>query len=201
MKLIFATHNPGKLKEMKDILKGLAIEVQSADQAGVTEEVVEDGKTFAENALKKARFVTEKTGQWAVADDSGICIKALNNAPGVFSTRWAGESASPEKLRQHTLSQMKNIPESNRQAWMESVAALTAPDGRHWLFTGKVEGVITLKPAGQTRKGMPYDAIFIPRGHSRTFAEMSSQEKNALSHRGIAFGKLRKRVDKRLYMM
>jgi len=196
MKLVFATHNPGKLKEMKDILKGLAIEVQSADKAGVTEDVVEDGKTFAENALKKARFVTQKTGEWAVADDSGICIKALNNAPGVITARWAGEGASDKKLEQYSLAQMKDIPEGQRGAWMESTVVLTAPDGRRWTFTGKVEGHIPLKPAGKRRPGMPHDAIFILCGHSRTFAEMNLEEKNNLSHRGSAFRQLKEFIKK-----
>jgi len=188
--LVFATRNPDKLKEMKDILIGLDIEVLSMDKTDVKEDVVEDGQTFAENALKKARFVTQKTGEWAVADDSGICIKALNNAPGVRSARWAGEGASTEKIMQHALEQMKDVPEGRRQAWMESAAALTAPDGRHWIFTGKVGGDITLKPAGKAKPGMPYDYIFKPKGYHQTFAEMSNAEKNNLSHRGAAFRQL-----------
>ena len=192
MKIIIASHNPSKVKEIKDILAGLEIEVISASEAGITEDVVEDGKTFKENALKKAQFATQKSGQWAVSDDSGLCIKALNNAPGIYSTRWAGENASVEKLIQHTLSQMKNIPEGKRQSWMESAVVLTAPNKRHWIFTGKVEGDITLKPIGKLRKQMPYDVIFIPKGYDKTFAQMTDQQKNELSHRGQAFRKLKK---------
>lgn len=196
MKLVFATHNPGKLKEMKAILADLNIEVMSADEAGVAEDVVEDGKTFSDNALKKAQFVTEKTGEWAVADDSGICIKALNNAPGVISARWAGHNASDKEITEHALAQMKSIPESQRDAYMESTAALASPDGKYWIFTGKVEGRIALTPAGQPRQNMPYDSIFIPRGYQQTFAEMSAEEKNSLSHRGTAFRLLKEFIQK-----
>lgn len=93
MRLIFATHNPGKIKEMKDILSGLDIEVLSGQDAGIFEDAIEDGNTFEENAFKKAKFMAEKTGEWTVADDSGICIRALNGAPGVNSARWAGGRA------------------------------------------------------------------------------------------------------------
>lgn len=196
MKLIFATHNPGKLKEMRQILAGLKIEVISAEEAGINEHVIEDGKTFEENALKKAQFAAKKSGYWAIADDSGICIKALNYAPGVSSSRWAGEGASDEKIVKYTLSKIKNIPISQREAWMESVAVLAAPNGRHWTFSGKIEGNITSKPAGQPSEGMPYDAIFIPKGYNQTFAKMSHVEKNSLSHRGMAFRKLKRFIKK-----
>ncbi|MBU0648939.1 non-canonical purine NTP pyrophosphatase, partial [Patescibacteria group bacterium] len=98
MKIIFATHNVGKIKEMRALLRDLDVDVLSADEAGVTEDVVEDGETFEENALKKARFVCEKSGEWAVADDSGVCIKELGCRPGVMTARWAGEGATDEDL-------------------------------------------------------------------------------------------------------
>ena len=113
MKLVFATHNQGKLKEMRDLLSDLNIEVVSADEAGVYEDVIEDGTTFKANALKKARFVGEQTGEWAVADDSGICIDALDGEPGVYSARWAGDRAS---VIDHTLDKMKKVPTKNRGA-------------------------------------------------------------------------------------
>jgi XTP/dITP diphosphohydrolase len=191
MRLVFATHNPGKIPEMQAILAGLKLEVCSADDAGVHEDVMEDGATFAENALKKARFVSQQSGEWAVADDSGLCIQALNGEPGVFSARWAGEGASSETLVVFTLKQLENVPEGKRQAWFESCAALVAPDGREWTFGGKISGTIPLNPRGKPRPKLPYDTIFIPDGHARTFAEMSDAEKNSLSHRGEAFRKLR----------
>lgn len=186
-RLVFATHNQGKVKEMKDILSGLEIEVLSAEEAGVFEDVVEDGETFEENALKKAKFVAEKTGEWAVADDSGLCISALGGAPGVQSARWS-EGAD---LAEYTLDKLKNIPAEERTAYFRSTAALCAPDGRHWFFQGRIDGEIPLEPRGIDRPKLPYDVIFIPEGYNRTFAEMSDAEKNSLSHRGLAFSCLK----------
>lgn len=191
MKFVFATHNVGKIREMRVLLAGLPIEMSSAEEAGVHDDVVEDGATFEENAVKKARFVAERTHQWSVADDSGICIDALDGAPGVHTARWAGEGASGEALVQHTLTQMANVPEEKRQAHLQSTLALIAPDGELRMFTGTVHGRIPFEPRGIPRAKLPYDRIFIPDGHERTFAEMSDGEKNALSHRGLAFQKLR----------
>lgn len=191
MKLIFATHNIGKVKEIRTLLEGLPVEVMSADEAGVREDVVEDGATFQENALKKARFVAERTGEWAVADDSGVCIEVLGGKPGVHSARWAGEDATDEVMVGHTLRAVEDVPEGKREAWFESAVALVAPDGREWTFVGKVNGCIAIQPRGINRPKLPYDLIFIPEGHDRTFAEMSDVEKNSMSHRGRAFQKLR----------
>lgn len=192
MKFIFATHNVGKVKEMRVLLADLDIEMMSADEAGVREDVVEDGATFEANAAKKARFVAERTGEWSVADDSGICIEALGCAPGVYSARWAGEGASDEKtIVNHTLAAMKDVPEDKRRAWFESALVLVAPDAREWTFEGRVYGRIAREPRGTSRPKLPYDQIFIADGYDRTFAEMSDEEKNRLSHRGLAFQKLR----------
>lgn len=190
-RLVFATHNKGKVKEMKDILSGLDIEIMSAEEAGIFEDVVEDGETFEENSLKKAKFIAEKTGEWAVADDSGLCIEALGGAPGVYSARW-GAGAD---LAEYTLDKLKNIPAGERAAYFMSSAALCAPDGRHWFFPGRIGGVISLEPRGIDRPKLPYDVIFIPEGHEKTFAEMSDAEKNSLSHRGLAFSQLKKFIE------
>ncbi len=190
MKLIFATHNAGKVKEMRAMLDGLDIEVLSADEAGITEDVVEGGKTFKENAIKKARFVVSKS-EWAVADDSGICIDALGGEPGVYSARWAGENVSAETLIARTLERLSNAPEEKRQACFVSTLVLCAPDARGWVFEGEARGLISTEPRGTPRPKLPYDVIFIPDGYNRTFAQMSDEEKNSLSHRGLAFRKLR----------
>jgi XTP/dITP diphosphohydrolase len=192
MKLIFATHNHRKALEMRQILAGLDIDVVSADEAGVTEDVIEDGKTFADNALKKARFVAGKSGQWSVADDSGLCVTALNDAPGVFSARYAGEGAKGSQMVAKLLDQMKGVPEGKRQAWFASTAALVAPDGRHWIFSGKVSGRIAATPRGEISDKMPYDTVFIPDGFRSTFSEMRDDQKNGLSHRGMAFRQLKR---------
>ena len=198
MKLVFATHNPGKVIEMQALLAGLDISVMSAEEAGVTEDVVEDQDTFIGNALKKARFVSEKTKEWSVADDSGLCIEALGNKPGVFSARWAGEGASSEKLVSHTLDEMRDVPLGKRQAWFESALTLVSPEGEHWIFEGRVNGSLPLEPRGNHRPKLPYDVIFIPDGYKKTFAEMSDMEKNCLSHRGLAFEKLKEFLRKEL---
>ncbi|KKT71713.1 MAG: Non-canonical purine NTP pyrophosphatase [Candidatus Uhrbacteria bacterium GW2011_GWE2_45_35] len=188
MKLIFATHNPGKIKEMQELLAGSGIEVLSADEAGVNEDVVEDGLTFEENALKKARFVCKKTGECAVADDSGICINALNGAPGVFTARWAGEG---NDLIDFTLNQIKDIVEENLGAQFRCFVALVKPDGQEFLFEGRSNGRLIKERRGTAHPKLPYDQIFIPEGHIQTFAEMSHEEKHELSHRGQAFKKLK----------
>ncbi len=191
MKLVFATHNTGKVEEMRTLLSDTNIEVLSADEAGVYGDVVEDGQTFEENALKKAKYVSRVASAWAVADDSGCCIDALNGEPGIHSARWAGVEASDEQIVQHTLEVMKDVPEGKRQAHFQTSLALVAPDGRTRLFEGRVNGNITLKPKGQPRAKLPYDAIFVPVGHDHTFAQMSLAEKNAMSHRGRAFAQLK----------
>ena len=189
MKIIFATHNQGKLKEMKELLFGF--EVMGAEEAGIFEDVIEDGRTFVENALKKARFVAQKTGELAVADDSGICIEALDGAPGIMTARWAGEDATDDDKISLTLKKMKNISENNRSAYFQSVVALVSPDNREWIFEGRVDGKIANKKRGQSRPYLPYDLIFIPNGYTETFAEMSDEKKNKLSHRSAAFKKLK----------
>jgi len=187
-RLIFATHNQGKVKEMKDILNGLEVEVLSAEEAGIFDDVIEDGKTFEENALKKARFIAEKTGDWSVADDSGLCIKALGGAPGIYAARWAGD----KDLVEYTLNKMKDVSAEKRSAYFESAAVLCAPDGRHWSFRGTINGAISFEARGANRPKLPYDVIFIPEGRDKTFAQMSDSEKNSLSHRGAAFLQLKK---------
>lgn len=198
MKLVFATHNKGKIAEMKKIMSGLDIDIVSADDVGIKEEIIEDGLTFEENALIKARYVSNKKHLWSFADDSGVCIEALGCAPGIFSARWArkrgsgGAHASGKDIVKHTLQVMKHIPKKHRGAYMEIACALVAPDGKHWLFSGLVEGTITLKPRGKFNSKLPYDVIFVPNGYKQTFAQMSKDKKNSLSHRGQAFRELKK---------
>lgn len=187
-KLIFATHNQGKIIEMRAILAGLPVEVMDAEAAGVTEDPIEDGETFEANALKKAGFVAVRTGEWSVADDSGICIDALDGRPGVYSARWAGEGAD---LAEYALSALKDVPEPQRTARFVSSAVIVSPSGQHWSFTGVIEGRIATSLRGEAHPKLPYDRIFIPEGYDITFAEMSMAEKNGQSHRGRAFRELR----------
>lgn len=189
--LIFATQNTGKLTEMRQLLDGFGITVKSAQEAGVTEDIIEDGETFAANALKKARFVVKQTGEWAVADDSGITIDALDGRPGVYTARWAGEGASDEQLVRHTLNQLKHTPEGERNATFHTVLALVSPEGEERLFEGVIDGIIPIEPRGMNRPKLPYDLIFQPNEYEQTFAQMSDAQKNQLSHRGKAFAKLK----------
>ena len=190
MRIIFATQNPGKLVEMKKMLAGF--DVLSAAEAGVLEDVEEDGETFSANALKKARFVAAKTGEWAVADDSGLCIDALRGEPGVYTARWA----HGRDLVEYTLECMKNILEGRRGAHFESAVAIVSPAGLEKIFTGVIRGELALAPRGQALPKLPYDVIFIPEGYKKTFAEMSEDEKNSLSHRGRAFRLMRAYLQK-----
>lgn len=205
MKIIFATQNQGKIKEMKAILSDLKIDVLSAREFGITEEPIEDGKTFEENALIKARFIAQKTNEYSVADDSGLCIKALNGAPGVHTARWAGsrpassavgENDHDKILVEYTLEKMKAVPSDKRQAYFESAVALVSPDGKEWTFSGQVHGSISFESRGIALPRLPYDSIFTPEGFMKTFAEMSGEEKNQISHRGSAFEKLKEQIKK-----
>lgn len=190
-KIVFATHNHGKVEEIRGILKDLGIRVVSADEAGVSEDVVEDGKTFEENALIKAEFVGKASGQWAMGDDSGICVEALDGAPGIYSARWAGENAPGEEWVKLLMSKMEGVPEGKRKAWFETTAVLRSPSSEHWTFVGRVDGRIATEAQGVAHPRLSYDVVFIPEGEERTFAEMSGEEKNAISHRGRAFRKLK----------
>lgn len=173
------------------MLADLNVEVVGMEEAGVNEKIIEDRKTFEGNALIKARLVAKRTGQMAIADDSGICVKALRGAPGVMSARWAGEGVADEEMVRYMLTKMKDVPEEKRQSWFKTALALVFQDGKERVFRGRVDGTISMEPRGTMRPRLPYDMIFIPQGHTRTFAEMTDAEKNSLSHRGRAFAKLK----------
>lgn len=194
-RIIFATHNQGKVEEIRKILEGFDVSVVSADEAGVHEDVVEDGKTFQENALKKAEFVSRTANEWAMGDDSGICVQALDGAPGIYSARWAGENAPGHKWVELLLSKLEGVPEDKRGAWFETVVVLKSPTDQHWAFSGRVNGTIAMAPRGVSHPRLPYDSVFIPEGDNRTFSEMTQEEKNAISHRGQAFRKLKDFVE------
>lgn len=191
MEIVFATNNQGKLKEMRSLLSDLDIDVLSASEAGADEEVEEDGEIFFDNAYKKAEFMASRTGKYALADDSGLCIDHLDGAPGVRTARWAGDGAGDQELVEYTLKKLKGIPLESRTAQFKSVVVLVSPTGEYHTFEGEVRGWIPEEPQGENREGLPYDLIFIPRGHDKTFAQMSDKNKNQLSHRGQAFQKLR----------
>lgn len=182
--LIFATNNKNKLSELKQII-GTKFNLLSLSDINYSKEIPEDYETLAENALQKARTIHEFTGKNCFADDTGLEIDALDGAPGVYSARFAGENASYEDNVQKALKLLKG--KLNRNARFKTVIALIL-DGKEYLFEGMVEGEITEEKHGD--EGFGYDPIFRPKGKDKTFAEMSGDEKHAISHRGRAVKKL-----------
>jgi XTP/dITP diphosphohydrolase len=171
MKLILASTNPAKLVEMRHVLSDPSLEIVPMQEAGVTEEIVEDGKTFEENAIKKAKEVSTLTHEWTIAEDSGVVIPALSGEPGVNSKHWAGENASIKQMVDYTLEKMKNIPKGKRQMLGESAVALCHPNGSYRTFLATNSGTVPFEPKGEMRDGMPYHLIFIPDGFTKTLAE------------------------------
>lgn len=187
--LIFASNNPHKLREVRAILSGIS--VQSLDEAGIAEEIPETGNTLEENAFIKADYVYQKTKSYCFADDTGLFVDALNGAPGVFSARFAGEQCSAADNIVKLLGLMKN--ETNRKALFRTAICLIE-NGREKYFEGIINGSISYEPRGEN--GFGYDPIFIPDGFSKTFAELSSEEKNSLSHRALAVKKMKEHLNK-----
>jgi XTP/dITP diphosphohydrolase len=192
MKIIIATRNQGKMVEVKQILSDLPVKFVSLDDLDSKINISEEGKTFQENALSKARQVCDETNEWVLADDSGLCIQSLDDQPGVMTARWAGVGATDEQLVRHTLDAMNTIEPDRRQAFFECAVALVAPDGQEWVFTGRVDGVITATPRGESLPGLPYDRIFVPNGYEQTFSELDATTCNELKHRGQALAKLKR---------
>ena len=185
MKLIIASNNAHKIYEIKKILSGKFDSILSLREAGVSHETVEDGSTFMENSLKKAREIAEITGCAALADDSGICARALDGAPGIYSARFAGEYKGQESDdRNNALLLEKLSDKSDKSAHYTCAMSLVYPDGREVCAEGYMYGKIIDTPRGSA--GFGYDPIFVPDGESRTVAEMSDDEKNLISHRANA---------------
>jgi XTP/dITP diphosphohydrolase len=183
--LLLATRNKGKIEEFRRILEAIApgeIELIGLDTFPDLHDVVEDGKTFQENALKKAREMCEATGIAAIADDSGLCIDFLNGDPGIFSARWAGSHGDDAANIAKVLQQLDGIPENQRGAHFTCVAALYLPDGRSHCEEAQFRGSILLSPIGD--QGFGYDPIFKPAGYAISSAQMSAEEKDSISHRG-----------------
>jgi len=184
-KLVIATRNPGKIVEFRRILDAIssgAIDLIGIDQFPHLVDVEETGTTFEENALLKARYTAKMTGLPSISDDSGLCVDALGGAPGIFSARWAGIHGDDKVNVKKVLDELKDVPDVNRGAYFICVAALVMPDGREQLAEGRFEGNILRAPVGDN--GFGYDPIFAPLGMSISSAEMSAQEKDAVSHRG-----------------
>jgi len=186
-RLVLGTRNQSKIDELRTILADarLDVELLSVDAFDDVPEVPETGLTFADNALLKARAVAKATGLPAVADDSGLCVDALGGQPGVFSARWAGGHGDDQANLDLVLAQLADVPDDQRGAHFACAAALVLPGGEERVVEGRLDGTLTREPRG--RNGFGYDPIFQPVGSTRTTAEMSPAEKNAISHRGQAF--------------
>ena len=184
MKLVFATNNKNKIKEIKSLL-GNSVELLSLEEINCNEDIPETSNTIAGNALQKAKYVYEKYGYNCFADDTGLEIEALNGAPGIYSARYAGEQKLAEDNMDKVLRELESV--DNREAQFTTVIALII-DGAEHLFEGVVQGEITKTKSGSA--GFGYDPIFQPEGYDITFSEMSLEEKNKISHRGKAVRKL-----------
>jgi len=193
MKFVLASNNPKKLKEMREILSELGIEVISQGEAGVNIEVEETGRTFEENALLKAAAVMEATGLPAVADDSGLMVDALGGAPGIYSARYGGDECRTDAERIEYL--LRNMGDTDeRGASFVSTIACVFPDGRRIITRGECTGLILREPRGSG--GFGYDPVFYLPEYNMTMAEMSPEQKNKISHRAKALNNLKKELGK-----
>lgn len=193
MKFIIATNNPKKLIELERILKPLGIDAVSAKEAGVVlDDVEETGTTFAENAFLKANAAYKKTGMPSVADDSGLSVDALNGRPGVYSARYAGENATDKDRYTKLLGEMKDIPEAERTAHFTSAICCILSDGSKIEVEGRCDGRIAFEPSGDG--GFGYDPVFLY--GERSYAQLTAEEKDKVSHRGKSLRKLQEELQK-----
>ena len=186
VQLVLATRNAKKLAELDRLLAGagLDVEILGSDAFGDLPEIEETGSTFAENSLIKARAVSTHTGLIAIADDSGLCVDALDGQPGIYSARWAGEGATDESNLDLVLEQIRDVEPAHRTAHFACAAALVLPSGEEYVVHGQVNGVLLTQRRGEG--GFGYDPIFLPDGCDITTAEMTPEQKDAISHRGQA---------------
>jgi XTP/dITP diphosphohydrolase len=187
MPIVLATRNEGKISEFKILLKDFDVEIKSLKDFGPIPTVEEDGQTFEDNAVKKAQFTARVLGFPALADDSGLVVKALNGLPGVHSARYAGEDATDKENNLKLLEAMEGV--ENREASFMCVLAIAVPRGPALIYEGTCEGVITESLIGN--QGFGYDPLFFYQPLNKTFAQMSIEEKNQVSHRGKAMAKFR----------
>jgi XTP/dITP diphosphohydrolase len=185
--LVIATKNPGKTAEIRSLLHGFAVDIRSLSDFGPIPEVEEDGTTFDENAYKKSSFTARVLGLPALADDSGIVVEALNGAPGVYSARYGGEGLSDADHCRKLLAEMQGS--TRRRAVFECVISLAVPCGPALTYEARCEGLLAEAPAGEN--GFGYDPVFFYPPLGKTFAQMTPEEKNRVSHRGKALNELR----------
>ena len=194
MKLLIASNNAHKVREIEEILSGYFDEMVTMREAGLDIDVVEDGKTFRENAVKKATEILEKSGFDAtLADDTGLCVDALGGAPGVYSARYAGEAHDTAANNALLMENMKDVPDERRACRFVTCIALARRGKPVLAVEGKVEGLLLRAPAGEN--GFGYDPYFYYPPFGKAFAELSAEEKNSVSHRRASLDALRKALD------
>ena len=190
--IVLATRNSGKVKEFQQLLEDFPVQIKYLNDFGPIPEVEEDGTTFDDNAYKKAAFTAKVLGYPALADDSGLCVDALDGAPGVYSARYAGEDATDADNVAKLLEALKD--EENRKAWFECVISIAVPTGAALTYEGRCEGVLTREPAGDN--GFGYDPLFFFPEYNKTFAQLTIEEKGQVSHRGKALQEITQEMDK-----
>lgn len=194
-RIIFATGNPGKMKEIREILKDLDVEVVSMKEAGITADIVEDGATFEENAVIKAKAIMEITNEIVLADDSGLEIDYLNREPGIYSARYMGEDTSYRIKNKNLIDRLKGVPDEMRTARFVCAVAAAFPDGDIVTARGTIEGIIGYEERGTN--GFGYDPIFYVPEYGCSTAELSPEVKNRISHRGKALRKMKEELKSR----
>jgi len=190
LEIVLATRNANKLREFRAMLHDIDISIVSFGSFPECPEVIEDGKSFAENALKKARTIAEYTGHVTIADDSGLEVDLLGGMPGIYSARYAGEEADDRKNNEKLLKELGGVPMERRGAQFRCVIAVVDPDGAEQIVEGAYRGIIITEPHGNN--GFGYDPVFLDEQSGFTFAEMDPEHKNQVSHRSRAIQELKK---------
>lgn len=190
--IVLATTNKGKKKEFQKLLKNSPVEIKNLSDFGPIPEIIEDGETFDDNAYKKASLTARFLGYPAMADDSGLCVDALDGAPGVYSARYAGENATDEDNVKKLLKDMEG--KTNRNAGFKCIISIAVPTGAALTYEGECRGVLTTEPQGDN--GFGYDPLFFFPEFNKTFAQLTPEEKGQVSHRGLALKQVTKEMNK-----
>jgi len=191
-RLVVGTRNAKKLEELRALLADLPINVVSVGEFADAPEVEEDGDTFEANAVKKATVLAKALGEWVIADDSGLAVDALDGRPGVLSARYGGPGSSDEAKVAKLLGELAGVPDEGRTAHFHCVIALASPQGLETVAEGQCDGVIATEPVGQN--GFGYDPVFLYPPIGKTFAQIGSEAKHRVSHRGQALGRFREKA-------
>ena len=191
MDIILSTRNVSKAHQIQTFFADTDIHIKTLEEMHIEGEVVEDGTTLEENAFKKAWFAYENSGRhmWTMAEDTGLFITALDGKPGIYAARWAGEHATREEVMNHCLKELEGI--TDRSAIFRTVAVVISPDGEKHTFSGEVHGHLLEAPNAPLQPNMPYSALYVPDGQEQSWAQMTTEHENEISHRGQALRKVK----------